>query len=595
MGAHVTWHVVAQTPSLERMTAYEPLSVWAPYAHDVRLHLGDGSVHPLHKRAGGWWVAEQIAEPGMRYGFSLFNGEDWSPVVPDPRTTSQPDGIHGLSEVTDPAFDWTSGEWTGRGLPGQVIYELHVGTFTPEGTFAGVIGKLDYLRELGVTAIELMPVQPFGGARNWGYDGVDLHAVHSAYGGPEGLKKLVDAAHNAGIGVILDVVYNHFGPDGNYNGMFGPYTAGGSTGWGEVVNISGPDSDEVRAFILDAVRQWFVDYRIDGLRLDAVHAYDDRGAYSLMEQIQAVADDATARTGVPRYVIAESDLNDPRLITSPEGGGYGLAAQWLDDVHHALHTLVSGEDHAYYEDYGSLAALEKTLREAYFFTGTMSHFRGRTHGRAINRATTPAHRFVTYTTTHDQVGNRAAGDRPSMNLSPRQQVLKAAIIFSSPFTPMLFMGEEFGARTPFAFFCSHTDEHLNHLTTEGRTREFSHAGWDHAMVPDPASPATFEASQLNWVLDGTQEEIHSAYRELLRLRSELGLARADLTRLIVETGSEENKWLAMGYEDVLLVANLSAEEVTVPFGGELIYSFTSPAVGRDATELGAWEFALIRR
>lgn len=595
MGAHVTWHVVAQTPSLERMTAYEPLSVWAPYAHDVRLHLGDGSVHPLHKRAGGWWVAEQIAEPGMRYGFSLFNGEDWSPVVPDPRTTSQPDGIHGLSEVTDPAFDWTSGEWTGRGLPGQVIYELHVGTFTPEGTFAGVIGKLDYLRDLGVTAIELMPVQPFGGARNWGYDGVDLHAVHSAYGGPEGLKKLVDAAHNAGIGVILDVVYNHFGPDGNYNGMFGPYTAGGSTGWGEVVNISGPDSDEVRAFILDAVRQWFVDYRIDGLRLDAVHAYDDRGAYSLMEQIQAVADDATARTGVPRYVIAESDLNDPRLITSPEGGGYGLAAQWLDDVHHALHTLVSGEDHAYYEDYGSLAALEKTLREAYFFTGTMSHFRGRTHGRAINRATTPAHRFVTYTTTHDQVGNRAAGDRPSMNLSPRQQVLKAAIIFSSPFTPMLFMGEEFGARTPFAFFCSHTDEHLNHLTTEGRTREFSHAGWDHAMVPDPASPATFEASQLNWVLDGTQEEIHSAYRELLRLRSELGLARADLTQLIVETGSEENKWLAMGYEDVMLVANLSAEEVTVPFGGELIYSFTSPAVGRDATELGAWEFALIRR
>ena len=591
---NATWRANPETPTLGCMSAYEPFAVWAPYPQDVRLRLGEDTL-PMRRISADWWVADQIAEPGMRYGFELHDGQNWAGPFPDPRTTSQPDGIHGLSEVTDPAYDWTSDNWTGRDLAGQVIYELHVGTFTPEGTFEGVIEKLGYLRDLGVTAIELMPVQPFGGDRNWGYDGVDWMAVHHTYGGPDGLKKLVDAAHNAGIGVILDVVYNHFGPDGNYNGMYGPYTSGGTTGWGEVVNISGPHSDEVRAFILDTVRQWFVEYRIDGLRLDAVHALDDVGAYSIMEQIQAVADDATVRTGVPRYVIAESDLNDPRLVTSREAGGYGLAGQWLDDIHHALHTMVSGETHAYYEDYGSLDALNKTLREAYFFTGTYSSFRGRHHGRPINRATMPAHRFVTYTTTHDQVGNRATGDRPSMNLTPAQQVLKAAVILSSPYTPMVFMGEEYGAQTPFAFFCSHTDEKLNQLTTEGRKREFARAGWNHDEVPDPASPTTYESSKLDWNFSDEQETIVDAYRTLLRLRTELGLARADLTQLIVETGTEDDRWLAMGYDDVMLVANLSSAPVAVPFGGELVYSFGSPTVGLDATELEAWEFALIRR
>ena len=576
------------------MTAYEPFSVWAPHARNVRLRLSD-ETFPMRAARGNWWVAERVAEPGQRYGFELFDGKEWSKALPDPRSTAQPDGVHGLSEVTDPAFPWTSEGWTGRPLAGQVIYELHVGTFTPAGTFEGVVDKLGYLRDLGVTAIELMPVQPFGGERNWGYDGVEWHAVHQGYGGPEGLKKLVDAAHNAGIGVILDVVFNHFGPDGNYNGMFGPYTSGGNTGWGEVVNISGPDSDEVRAYILDAVRLWFEEYRIDGLRLDAVHSLDDRGAHSILEQMQAIADDVAARTSVPRYLIAESDLNDPRLITGTDGGGYGLAGQWVDDIHHALHTLVSGESHAYYEDYGSLDALAKTLRGGYFFTGTWSSYRGRTHGRAIDTAAVPAHRLVTYTTTHDQTGNRAGGDRPSMTLTPAQQVLKAAVIYASPFTPMLFMGEEFGAQTPFAFFCSHTDEELNRLTSEGRKREFARSGWDDNEVPDPADPATFESSKLDWEFSQEQQEIHAAYRQLLQLRRELGLARPDLSKLAVETGTGDDTWLAMGHDDVMLVANLSERPVTAPYGGELIWSFTQPSVELDRTSLGPWEFALIRR
>lgn len=574
------------------------LSVWAPYARDLRLVTrtdDDDTFHPMRPAGGDWWVSDVAATEGLRYGFQVDQGEGFSPTVPDPRSTSLPDGVHGLSRVDDTAYPWTDGTWTGRVLPGSVLYELHVGTFTAEGTFAGVAGKLGYLRDLGVTALELMPVQPFAGGRNWGYDGVAWHAVHEAYGGRDGLKALVDAAHHEGLAVYLDVVYNHFGPDGNYNGFFGPYTTGGSTGWGEVVNISGPDSDEVRRFILDSARQWFEEFHVDGLRLDAVHALDDTGAYSIMAQLQQVADEVTATTGVPRTLIAESDMNDPKVITAPEAGGFGLAAQWLDDAHHSLHTLVSRENHAYYADYGTVAALAKTLREAYFFTGGYSSFRGRRHGRPIDRALVPAHRFVTYTTTHDQVGNRAAGDRPSMNLTPAQQVLKAAVIYCSPYTPMLFMGEEFAAQTPFPFFVSHSDDELNRLTVEGRRREFSRSGWSADAVPDPADPETFESARLNWDWDDRSHEVHESYRTLLRLRRDLGLARPRLDRLIVEHGTAEDPWLAMGHEDVLLVANFSDTEVTAPYGGELIYSFTTPRVTPGATTLDPWGFALLRR
>ncbi|MGP6172836.1 malto-oligosyltrehalose trehalohydrolase [Corynebacterium sp. A21] len=580
------------------LRSHRPHTVWAPHAHDVRLVLrtadGQEQLHPMSSGTGGWWSSTVPATPGQHYGFRVDAGEGFSPTLPDPRSTSLPEGVHGLSRVDSPDFAWSDDSWRGRVLPGSVLYELHVGTFSPRGDFAGVVEKLPYLADLGVSAIELMPVQPFGGERNWGYDGVAWLAVQESYGGREGLKNLVDAAHRAGIAVYLDVVFNHFGPEGNYNGFFGPYTSGGSTGWGEVININGPDSDEVRAFILDAVRQWFAEFHIDGLRLDAIHALDDTGAQSILAQMQHIADELTATTGVPRTLIAESDLNDPRVITAPAAGGLGLAAQWADDIHHGLHTLISGEQHAYYADFGSLEALLKTLRAAYFFTGNYSSYRGRHHGRPVNRELIPAHRFIAYTTTHDQTGNRAAGDRPSMTLSPAQQVLKAAVIYFSPYTPMLFMGEEFGAQTPFPFFVSHSDDELNRLTREGRRREFARSGWSEDEVPDPAAPATFESAKLDWNFDAPASEILGAYRRLLQLRRELGLARPRLDQLRVEGGTEDHPWLLMGHADVLLLANFSAEPVEVPHGGELIYSFTSPEVQEDRTRLDAWGFALIR-
>lgn len=569
------------------MDTYE---VWAPHATAVRVVI-DGTSHDMEASAGGWFCSDIPRKPGQRYGFSLFNGNDWSQVVPDPRSTSQPDGVHGLSEVTDPSFAWTDNNWTGRVLAGSVIYELHVGTFTDEGTFDALIGKLDYLAELGVTTIELMPVQPFAGDRNWGYDGVSWHAVHGGYGGREGLKRLVNAAHNKGIAVCLDVVYNHFGPEGNYTGMFGPYTSGGNTGWGEVLNFTGSGSDNVRSFILDAVRMWFEEFHIDALRLDAVHAVYDPGAIHFLEQLTYLATEVEAITGIPRTLIAESDQNDPRLIGAQQAGGYGLDGQWIDDYHHALHTLVSGERHAYYADFGTVDTLAYTLKNVFFHAESFSTFRGRTHGRRLDTTIVPASKFVTYTTTHDQVGNRAKGDRPSMNLSADQQVLKAAMVLLSPFTPMLFMGEEFGAKTPFAFFVSHSDPELLRLTSEGRKREFHRSGWNEADIPDPALESTFTSSKLDWTFSAEQQEIFAAYRRLLALRRELRLARPYLEHLEVEHGEQ---WLSFGYEDVRVVANFSTEEVEVACGGELIFSFGTPEVTSQAVVLGAWQFAVLR-
>lgn len=565
--------------------------VWAPRPEDVRLHL-NGETIPMTQTDGGWWIADREPQVGDRYGFELFDGTEWSKTVPDPRSQYQPDGVHGLSEVISPDFAWSDDAWTGRILPGSVIYELHVGTFSPSGDFDGVIERLDYLKDLGVTAVELMPVQPFGGNRNWGYDGVLWHAVHSGYGGPTGLKKLVDACHNAGIAVYLDVVYNHFGPDGNYNGMFAPYTAGGSTGWGEVVNINGPDSDEVRRYILDSVTRWFEEFHLDGLRLDAVHSLDDNGAFPLLEQMTVASEAVAATTGIPRSLIAESDLNDPRLVTSREAGGYGMHGQWVDDIHHALHTLVSGERNGYYADFGDTATLASTLEQVFHHTGQVSTFRGRSHGREIRRDVTPASRFVTYTTTHDQTGNRAVGDRPSMNLTPAQQLLKAAVIYCSPYTPMLFMGEEYGATTPFAFFCSHTDDELNRLTSEGRTREFARLGWDPETIPTPSEESTFTDSKLDWAFTPEQEAILEGYRTLLRLRRELGMSQPDLLSMEISHGPE---WISMANGGGILVANFSDSDVEVPFGGELIYSFTSPEVREDSTVLDAYGFAVLRR
>lgn len=578
------------------MSSPDRFDVWAPYAHDVQLLL-DGEEFPLVRDPDrrGWWISEANKQPGQRYGFRLFDGAEWSKPLPDPRTRHQPDGVHGLSEVTNSDFPWTDHHWTNYELQGQVIYELHVGTFTPEGTFDGVVDKLDYLVDLGVTTIELMPVQPFGGERNWGYDGVDWFAVQASYGGPDGLKRLVDAAHFRGIGVYLDVVFNHFGPDGNYNGQFGPYTTNASTGWGDVVNFSGADSDEVRAYVLDAVHMWLTEFHIDGLRLDAVHSYDDRAAYSVMEEINMLADDIEVKQGPNPIIIAESDLNDPRIIADYSRGGYGLDAQWLDDVHHALHTVVTGEKAAYYEDFGTVEILADTLRHGYRFRHDWSSYRGRTHGRALNLAEIAPWKLITYTTTHDQTGNRAKGDRPSQNLGLAQHALKAAVIFFAPFTPMIFMGEEFYAQTPFPFFVSHTDENLLRLTREGRAHEFARYGWDLNDVPDPADPATYESAKLDWSFDDDAVTMHGVYKALLTLRRQLGLARDDLRDLQVEHGTRGEQWLTMGYDEVFLAANFSDEKVTVASGGTLLYSFTGADVSAEQTKLGPWGFAIVSR
>ena len=480
-------------------------SVWAPKAENVELEL-DGARHAM-TREGDWFIADLPRELGARYGFSV----DGSPVFPDPRSRRQPDGIHGLSQV------WEADrqvEPLGRPLKGEVIYEMHLGTFTPEGTLDSAIERLDDLIDTGVTAVELMPIQPFGGKRNWGYDGVSWHAVSELYGGPDALLRFVEAAHAKGMAVILDVVYNHFGPDGNYTGVFGPYTSGGSTGWGEVVNIQGPQSDEVRAYILDAVEIWTKEFGIDGLRLDAVHALDDVGAVSIIEQMR----DAAA----PSYLIAETDQNDPKFTER-----FGVA-QWDDDVHHAIHTAVSGENHAYYSDFGTVEVLATTFQRVFWHDGRFSSFRGRTHGRALEDP--DYSQFVTYTTTHDQTGNRAAGDRPSMNLTVEQQLAKAALVLTSPFSVMLFQGEEWGASTPFAFFVDHEAPELNRLTSEGRMREFARAGWDPQDVPDPADEQTFLDSKLKWEErdKGEHARVLAGYKELLRLREKYELYDAEL-------------------------------------------------------------------
>lgn len=563
-------------------------SVWAPLAENVDLVLrpaqsGTESEHdseqrlPMSRGTDDWFHADVPAAAGDRYGFSV----DGSPVFPDPRSRRQPDGIHGLSEVWQ--ID-SPRRPLGRPLQGEVLYELHVGAFTEAGTFDAAIDKLDELKAVGVTAIELMPVQPFGGKRNWGYDGVMWHAVTDVYGGPDGLLRLIDAAHDRDLAVVLDVVYNHFGPDGNYTGVFGPYTAGGSTGWGDVVNLQGRDSDEVRAYILEAVRLWTQEFGIDGLRLDAVHALDDTGAVSIIEQIRDAAE--------PSWIIAETDQNDP-VYTE----GYKVA-QWNDDIHHAIHTVVSGEDHAYYSDFGTLEVLATTFQRVFWHDGRFSSFRGRTHGRPVTDPQT--WRFVTYTTTHDQTGNRAAGDRPSMNLTVSQQLAKATLVLTSPFTPMLFMGEEWGASTPFAFFVDHENEELNQATREGRMREFARAGWNPKDVPNPAAEETFRSSVLNWAErnDAPHAEVLRGYTELLEFRRTHRLAEAELldvswwadaeepvteklagtnptvSPISVDTAEAQGRWIQLTYQ-----APESLVKVTVNLSDE----------PQEALGLGPWE------
>ncbi|ATY98844.1 malto-oligosyltrehalose trehalohydrolase [Streptomyces cavourensis] len=542
--------------------------VWAPEADTVVLEAAEVRCpmerDPLRE---GWWSAEAEAVDGDRYGFRVDDG----PLLPDPRSRRQPDGPDGPSAVVDQgAYAWRNG-WAGRRLNRAVLYELHVGTYTPEGTFDAAAERLGHLAELGITHVSLMPVCPFPGVNGWGYEGVSLWAVHEPYGGPEGLKRFVDTAHGLGLGVVLDVVHNHLGPSGNYLPAFGPYfTDTHHTPWGAAVNLDAPGSDEVRAFLIGSALAWLRDYRLDGLRLDAVHALADSRALTFLEELSTAVDALAAELGRPLGLIAESDLCDPRTTTPRTAGGLGLHAQWNDDFHHALHTALTGESQGYYADFARapLAALAKTVTSVFFHNGTFSSFRGRSHGRPVDVSRSPAHRFVGYAQTHDQIGNRALGDRLAVSLSPGLQACSAALVLTGPFTPMLFMGEEWGARTPWQFFTDHTDPELAEAVRNGRRREFGAHGWAEEEIPDPQDPATRDRSCLDWTEPerGPHARMLAWYRELIALRRALpDLHDPDLASVKVAY-DEDARWFAYRRGDVRVAVNLADRPVTIPLG-----------------------------
>jgi malto-oligosyltrehalose trehalohydrolase len=543
-------------------------SVWAPAAGQVEVEVA-GRRHAMELGdRPGWWHAEVPGAVETDYAFRLDGGEP----LADPRSPRQPSGPAGPSRTYDhSAFAWSDQRWRGAPLPGAVVYELHVGTFTPAGTLDAVIERLDYLAGLGVTAVELMPLAAFPGQHGWGYDGIGLWAVHEPYGGPDALKRFVDACHGRGLAVILDVVYNHVGP-GNHLASFGPYfTEAHMTPWGAAVNLDQPGSDEVRSFIVQNALMWLRDYHIDALRLDAVHALEDHRALHILEELAVAAGEFAASAGRPAVLIAESDLNDPKLITAREAGGYGLDAQWNDDFHHAMHCAVTGERQGYYADFASLTAVAKTMTGAYFHNGTWSSFRGRTHGRPVDVLRIPAYRFVCFIQDHDQIGNRAVGDRLAATLAGhphRAGLLRAAagLLLTAPFTPMLFMGEEWGADTPWQFFTDHTDPFFAEAVSTGRKAEFAGYGWGGAEVPDPQDKETFLRSKLDWSQPGREpyRALSGWYRELLALRR----ARPELTdpRLdqVHVSCDEEARWLLITRGPLRIAANLGLNPVRLP-------------------------------
>lgn len=575
------------------------LSVWAPHADRVRLRVltGGGPYDvPMGSGAGGWWsVDDPAVVPGADYGFML----DDSALLPDPRSRWQPDGVHGPSRVYADEFSWSDRSWTGRDLTGAVIYELHIGTFTPGATLDSAIARLDYLAELGVTHVELLPVNAVSGVWNWGYDGVDWYAVHAPYGGPDALKRFVSAAHERGLAVLLDVVYNHLGPSGNYLPRFGPYLKSGRNTWGELINLDGDGSAEVRRYILDNALMWLDEFHIDGLRLDAVHALVDESPVHILKQLAIEVAALEARVGRPLTLIAESDLNDPTLITPIADGGFGLTGQWDDDVHHALHALLTGERRGYYADFGSLVCLAKVSTRAFFHDGTFSSFRGRKHGFPVDRARTPGWRFVTFLQDHDQVGNRAAGDRLGALTTPELLRVGAMLLLTSPYTPMLWMGEEWAASTPWPFFTSHPEPELAKAVSEGRLAEFSKHGWDPATMPDPQDPATYRSAVLRWDERAVPEHasLLDFYRELIALRAatpDLRDPRLDRTHVDYD---EDARWIVIHRLDHRVVANLADDwrHVSLGAAGSVVLATTAGVrLAGDALAMPPQSAAIVR-
>ena len=555
--------------------------VWAPDAHTVELHLpGEERLVDMVPAPGGWWTAPFDLEPGTDYAYRV----DGSPNRPDPRSALQPDGVHGHSRTVDPAtWQWTDQDWEGKDLRGSVIYELHVGTFTPEGTLDAAISRLDHLAELGVDIIELMPLAAFPGKAGWGYDGVALWAVHETYGGPEALARFVDAAHSTGIGVCLDVVYNHLGPSGNYLSVFGPYfTQAHHTPWGEAVNYDHDGSQQVRAFVIDSALRWLRDFHVDALRLDAIHEIKDDAAAADPPQPHVLAElsDAvtalSAELGRPLSLVAEADLNDVGVITPTDeqppakAPSLGMTAQWADDVHHALHARLTGETQGYYGDFAEAGAWAKAYGRAFLHNGTWSTFRERNWGAPVPEDTDPR-RFVVFGSDHDQIGNRAVGDRPSTSLDDATLAATAALVLLSPYTPMLFMGEEWGTRTPFQFFTDHEEEDLARSVSEGRVREFAGFGWDADEIPDPQEHGTVEASRLRW--EELDEAEHARmlvwYQGLIALRRKLAWSQRTAWPQVDETDDV----LTVTYEDIVVATNLSDQDRPAPAATTVLLSW----------------------
>jgi len=558
-----------------------PLRVWAPNAERVEGVVDDRRI-ALDRLDGGWWLSAERLSPGTDYSFSL----DGSEPLPSPRARWQPAGVHGPSRIVDPgAFEWHDAGWQAPPLTSAVLYELHIGTFTPAGTFDAAIERLDHLVALGITHVELMPVAEFSGDRGWGYDGVDLYAPHHLYGGPEGLARFVDAAHQRGLAVVLDVVYNHLGPAGNYLARYGPYFSERyRTPWGEAVNLDGPGSDEVRRFFIDNALMWLRDYHVDALRLDAVHAIFDMSAVHFLEQLSAEVHLLAGALGRNLTVIAESDLNDPRLVRSVEAGGYGIDAQWSDDFHHALHGVLTGERSGYYADFGTLEDLAATLVQGYRYAGDYSPFRQRRHGRP-----SPAldgRRLLGYLQNHDQVGNRALGERSAQLMSRGRLLIGAAVVLTAPFVPLLFQGEEWAASTPFLYFSDH-DAELGAAVSAGRRAEFAAFGWDPKNVPDPQAIETFERSKVRW--DELSAPDHATvltwHTRLISLRKRYPELTDGRLEYVGVEFDEDERWLTFARGRVTVAFNLGEFEARIAADPCHIELASSDGVRFEADEL----------
>jgi len=538
--------------------------VWAPLAQRMQVRYGDQTFAMEGPDGRGCWrLKVEQAEFGMEYAFLL---DDDPTPYPDPRSLWQPDGVHGMSRLYDQhAFPWTDHGYGSTPLFGAVIYELHVGTFSAAGTFDGAIEHLDHLVELGITHVEVMPIASFAGGHGWGYDGVALFAVSESYGGPDGFKRLVDACHARKLGVILDVVYNHFGPVGNYTNKFGPYlTEKHQTPWGAAVNFDDEGSDEVRRFFCDNAEMWLRDFHVDGLRLDAVHAFIDLSAVNFMEQLSAEVERLGTTLGRKLFLIAESDLNDPSVVRPREAGGLGVDAQWSDDFHHSLFTMVYATDPGlgYYGDFGSMAKLAKALKRVFVYDGQYSQYRKRRHGRPVEGLA--AQRFVIFDQNHDQVGNRAKGERLEHLVGMDAAKAAVGLVLTAPYVPMLFMGEEFAASSPFLYFADHADPEMARLVSEGRKKEFAAFGFGEADIPDPEARTTFEASKLRWdeVHEGKHAEMFAWVKELIHVRrTTLALNDGDVGHLEVEFDAEK-RWLTMQRGSARVLLNLGEQAVS---------------------------------